>query len=99
MWSPSIATVGAILSVDARKLRRNLALEDNTFLEIRSRFRYHLSIRLLLTTDLSIKIIAAQTGFAEPNDFARAFMGWSQISPSGYREKYKDNKQLVAKYI
>lgn len=43
---------------------------------------------LLLTTNLSVKEIAAQMGFAEENLFIKYFMYHEEISPARFRNKY-----------
>ena len=43
---------------------------------------------LLLTTDLSVKEIAAQMEFAEENLFIKYFIYHEEISPVKFRNKY-----------
>ena len=95
VWSPTISTVSAILSIGVRSLRRCLAEEGESFSQIKSKARRELAIAYLLTTDLPITSIADIIGFGEPGDFTRAFLGWMGMTPSSYRSTYRNNKDMI----
>ena len=52
--------------------------------------------RLLRTTALDIKTIAALCGFDDPTYFARWFRKKSGVSATGYREKLDENSKSAA---
>ena len=98
IWSPNIAVVAEILSASARNLRRQLALENETYQEIKERVRCKAAIKLLLTSDLPLTLVAEQIGYVEPGNFTRAFIGWTQMSPSDYRKQYAADKRIFSVY-
>ena len=89
IWSPTIAQVAERLSLSQRTLRRQLARENENFQRIKARVRCGLAVKLLVTTDTPITMIANQVGYAEPGDFTRAFVKWMNMTPSAYRVKYQ----------
>ncbi|WP_427968252.1 AraC family transcriptional regulator ligand-binding domain-containing protein [Altererythrobacter sp.] len=95
VWSPNIATVAAMLSVGARTLRRNLARDNESFTRIKARMRCDLAIAYLIATDLPITVVAEYVGFCEPPDFTHAFVGWTGLNPSAYRERHAHDKDLI----
>ncbi len=97
-WTPTIEQVAQILSLGARTLRRQLERENETFIAIKARVRRDVAIKLLLTTDLPVTVIASQVGFQEPSGFTRAFLTWTQTTPSDYRAEHRDDKALIAAY-
>lgn len=50
--------------------------------------RMQRAVQLLSTTNLSIKQISEQLGFADPLYFSRAFRKMHSLSPSGHRRRY-----------
>jgi AraC-like DNA-binding protein len=50
-------------------------------------YRLKQSCQLLLTSELPIGEIAAQTGYDNPLNFSRSFKNAYGISPSEYRQK------------
>lgn len=95
VWSPKIAMVGAMLSIGARSLRRNLAKEETSFAKIKSRVRSELAIAYLMATDHPITLIGEYVGFMEPSDFTRAFITWTGQNPSDFRAKHAGDKELI----
>ena len=53
-----------------------------------SELRLQEASRRLLHTRLNLKMIAAETGFADANHFCKAFRRAHQISPNQYRKQY-----------
>jgi AraC-like DNA-binding protein len=53
------------------------------------RLRMHQACQLLDTTSLSVKRIAAATGYDDPLYFSRVFKGVNDVSPTEYRAKRK----------
>lgn len=89
LWSPTINQVAEILAVSPRTLRRQLANEHEHFQGLKSRVRSELAIRLLLTTDTPVTVVANLVGYAEPGVFTRAFIGWTDMTPTAYREAHQ----------
>lgn len=95
-WSPSTLEVAKKLSVSARTLRRKLARENQTYRDIKAQLRCQQAIKLLADTDLPIAEVADQIGFSEPGDFTRAFISWTQSTPSAYRETHRNGPKLFS---
>lgn len=53
---------------------------------------------LLANVDLTIKEIAAQTGFTDPYQFSKAFRRWDGLSPSEFREAVLAGKRTSAQH-
>jgi len=95
-WSPTTQQVAKKLSVSARTLRRQLARENETYRDIKAQVRCQQAIKLLIDTDLPIAIVADHIGFAEPGDFTRAFISWTQLTPSAYRDQQRSDNSLFS---
>jgi transcriptional regulator GlxA family with amidase domain len=52
-----------------------------------TRLRMHRAAQLLDATDLPIRTIALEVGFADPLHFSRAFRQINEQSPRAYRER------------
>jgi len=65
-----------------RVLRRQTG---GTFVALLRRARVRAACRMLTTTTLCMKEIAAHVGFSSPNRFARDFRKVCGVTPSGYR--------------
>ena len=87
-WSPSMAAVAKQLSLSERTLRRQLAQSSESFRQLKARTRCEWAIKLLVTTNTPITEIVDKLGFSEPGAFTRAFLSWTQHSPSEYRARY-----------
>src|SRR4029453_9196469 len=85
MWSAPIEVVAARLRTRPRRLRHHLALEGESFQDIRTRLRGELASAYLLASDMPITEIGHALGFSEPGTFSRHFLAWANISPSAYR--------------
>lgn len=85
IWSPTTTQVAKILSISPRRLRRELGKERENFLGIKARIRCNIAIKLLTTTDLPVTVISSQIGYAEPGVFTRAFISWTNTTPTAYR--------------
>jgi AraC-like DNA-binding protein len=95
-WSPPIDDVAHRLRSNPRRLRRDLACEGESFQQIRMRLRGELAGAFLLATDIAITVIGYKLGFIEPGSFTRNFMGWSGMTPSEYRHRYRSDANRVA---
>ncbi|MGA8004597.1 MAG: helix-turn-helix transcriptional regulator, partial [Burkholderiales bacterium] len=95
-WSAPIDDVAQRLRSNPRRLRRDLAREGETFQQIRMRLRGELAGAFLLATDIPITVVGYKLGFIEPGSFTRNFIGWSGMTPSEYRRRYKSDSTRVA---
>ncbi|WP_207779285.1 AraC family transcriptional regulator [Zavarzinia aquatilis] len=78
------ALAGA-LNLSVRSLHRQLAREGTSLQTLKDEARKAEAIRLLDRSNRPVKQIAAQTGFANERSFARAFRGWTGVSPAAWR--------------
>jgi AraC-like DNA-binding protein len=96
MWSAPIEVVAARLRTRPRRLRHSLALEGESFQDMRTRLRGELAGAYLLASDMPITAIGDALGFSEPGGFSRHFLAWSGLSPSAYRATYLSDATKVA---
>jgi AraC-like DNA-binding protein len=96
MWSAPIEVVAARLRTRPRRLRHDLAVEGESFQDIRTRLRGELAGAHLLASDTPITEIGAALGFSEPGSFSRNFFAWAGMSPSAYRAAYITDAAKVA---
>lgn len=96
LWSASIEVVAARLRTRPRRLRHDLALEGESFQDIRTRLRGELAGAYLLASDLSVTDVGHVLGFSEPGSFSRHFIAWAGIAPSAYRAAYLTQSPMVA---
>ncbi|HEY0940844.1 MAG TPA: AraC family transcriptional regulator ligand-binding domain-containing protein [Steroidobacter sp.] len=96
MWSAPIEVVAARLRTRPRRLRYDLALEGESFQDIRTRLRGELAAAYLLGSDVPITAIGLALGFSEPGSFSRNFVAWAGMTPSAYRSTYMADAAKVA---
>ncbi len=88
MWAAPVEVVAARLRTRPRRLRHDLALEGESFQDIRTRLRGELAGAYLLASDTPISAIGAALGFSEPGSFSRHFIAWAGMPPSAYRQMF-----------
>ena len=86
--SASSTNLARLFNMHERTLRRNLEEEHATVRGLISEARHELAQHLLRDTNLSVSEIAAALRYSDVSVFARAFRGWSRMSPSAWRAKY-----------
>jgi AraC-like DNA-binding protein len=96
MWTAPIEVVAARLRTRPRRLRHDLALEGESFQDIRTRLRGELASAYLLASDVPITAIGLALGFSEPGSFSRNFFAWAGMTPSAYRAAYIADAAKVA---
>jgi len=96
MWSAPIEVVAARLRTRPRRLRQDLALEGESFQDMRTRLRGELAGAFLLGSDMSITTIGDTLGFSDPGGFSRQFLAWAGLSPSAYRAMHLADPVKVA---
>jgi AraC-like DNA-binding protein len=95
MWSAPIEVVAARLRTRPRRLRHDLALEGESFQDIRTRLRGELAGAYLLASDLPIAAIGIALGFSEPGSFSRHFVAWAGMTPSAYRASHTPDSTKI----
>ncbi|WP_047427623.1 AraC family transcriptional regulator [Acinetobacter sp. neg1] len=86
---PSMEEVADRLHLNSRTLRRYLAQEQMTFLQIREEVRKILADYYLSLTQTSIEQISEWLGYAEPASFIHAYKRWYGNTPHATRLKNK----------
>lgn len=86
---PSMEDVADRLHLNSRTLRRYLAQEQVTFLQIREEVRKILADYYLSLTQTSIEQISEWLGYAEPASFINAYKRWYGNTPHATRLKNK----------
>ncbi len=84
---PDAATAASKMHLGERTLRRRLADEGTTFQAILDEVRCRIATDYLVGTHLSTQEIAELLGFSEATNFRRAFLRWTQRSPTSYRKQ------------
>lgn len=82
---PSMDMVADRLNLNARTLRRHLAQEGMTFIQIREEVRQVLAEQYLTLPKASIEQIAEWLGYAEPASFIHAYKRWHGKTPHAVR--------------
>jgi len=83
---PELNEVAVVLEIHPQTLRRRLAAEGTSFMEIKSALRRDTALHFLGKQGLSIEEIAQRAGFSESSAFIRAFKGWTGVTPYTYRK-------------
>jgi AraC-like DNA-binding protein len=86
--SASSTNVAHLFNLHERTLRRRLKREGVTVRGLVSEARRELAHHLLRDTDLPVSEIAAVLRYSDVTVFARAFRGWSNMSPREWRAQY-----------
>uniref|UniRef100_UPI002AFDFA2E helix-turn-helix transcriptional regulator n=1 Tax=Acinetobacter pittii TaxID=48296 RepID=UPI002AFDFA2E len=78
---PSMEIVADRLNLNALTLRRHLALEGMTFIQIREEVRHVLAEQYLALPKASVEQIAEWLGYAEPASFIHDYKRWHGKTP------------------
>lgn len=81
----SVSVAAQVLNMSMATMRRRLAEEGTTFVEIKNQCQREFSEYALRCTDESIEEIALRVGYRDDRAFRRAFRQWTGSSPSDYR--------------
>lgn len=74
------------VGMGVRTLNRRLAAEGTSFVKLRDETRYAVARQLLENTRIPVTQIGYHLGYANPSGFTRAFLRWSGVDPSTWRE-------------
>jgi AraC-like DNA-binding protein len=83
----SYASVARHLHLSPRTLHRRLALEGTSYRALRDAVRREQALQMLEKTAHSIADIATALGYSEPSAFFRAFVAWTGMAPTLYRNR------------
>lgn len=86
---PSLHEVAAAMGLGEQSLRRRLRDEATSFREIKESIRRELAVEKIVQGTHSVAGIAELLGYSETRAFARAFRGWTGMSPSAYRRHFR----------
>jgi AraC-like DNA-binding protein len=86
----SCEEVAALMRTSPRTLRRRLADEGTTFLDVRDHELRDRAIVLLRSKELSLGQIASKLGYANSANFLRAFRKWTGHPATHYRPDASD---------
>lgn len=84
---PTAGEAAHMLALSERTLHRRLAEEGTRFSTMVDEARYARARTLLMDGRISIELIAAAVGFAEPSSFSRAFKRWTGMGALEYRRQ------------
>jgi AraC-like DNA-binding protein len=86
--SASSRNLARLFNVNERTLGRYLEREGVNVRELISEARYELSQHLLRVTNLSVIQVSTLLHYSDATVFARAFRGWSAMSPTEWRKRH-----------
>lgn len=89
--SPTLEEAASSLHMSKRTFIRKLKEEGVSYQELKNIVRRDRAIHYLLANTLPIADIASRIGFSDTAVFARAFKGWTGVSPREYRLKSIQN--------
>lgn len=82
---PTVESIAATLNISSATLKRKLKSEGQSFRAIKDDTLHKKSVKLLKDTSQSVELIAEQLGYSDASNFAKAFKGWSSMTPSEFR--------------
>jgi AraC-like DNA-binding protein len=85
--SADAVAIAQALNVSPRTLFRRLADEGASLQQLKEQARLDRAKHWLSRSSKPIKQIAGLAGYASEKSFARAFKGWTGVSPSEYRQR------------
>lgn len=88
----ALPDIAGQLGTNDHSLRRRLAEEGYTFIDLKKEVKRDLAIHLLANRKYSVEEIAFKIGFSEASAFIRAFKQWTGVTPCTYRKDEKTMK-------
>ena len=83
-----MSKTASMMAISERSLRRHLAAAGTSFRQVCTQVRMELAAEYLLKTGLSVQEIAYLLGYAQENNFYRAFRAFYNTSPSLFRADF-----------
>ena len=84
---PTIEGIASTMNISSATLKRKLKAEGQSFRAIKDETLHKKAMKLLKDTAQSVELIAEKLGYSDASNFAKAFKGWSGMSPSDFRKK------------
>lgn len=85
---PDAPLLAGKLNMSSATLRRQLAVLNTSFSQLKTEFRQEQAIKLLKQPQNTIEAIASQLGYSEARAFSRVFKQWTELTPSQYRQLF-----------
>lgn len=82
-----MTAIARMFGLTPATLRRRLAREGTSLLELRMHCRRDLAMTMLASTNLTVREIASRLQYADVATFRRAFVGWTKMTPSAWRKE------------
>lgn len=83
--------VATPFNMSPRHLRRKLSETKTTYEKLLDEVRMELAIRLIQDGKLNLGRIAFELGFLDPSSFTRAFRRWTNMSPTAFRDQFRQS--------
>ncbi|MYM21840.1 helix-turn-helix domain-containing protein [Duganella sp. FT135W] len=84
---PSLNVAARLLNVTSRTLHRRLVEEGTSYRDVIDEVRQLLAVEHLKVGKLSVDEIAFSLGYTDTANFRRAFIRWTGLSPSAFRDR------------
>jgi AraC-like DNA-binding protein len=88
---PGIEEIAAQHFMSTATLKRKLAKQGVSYLDLKNEVRLSKAEQLLTNSDQSLESIADQLGFNDPSNFSKFFKNLRGITPRAYREQNSQN--------
>lgn len=82
---PNTAALARMFGLTPATLRRRLAHEGASLVSVRTLCRRELAMTMLAGTNLTVREVASRLQYADVATFRRAFIGWTDMTPSRWR--------------
>lgn len=89
---PTIAEIAEMAGTSIRSLQRKLSSAGVTYSDLLDGIRFENAAKLLRDTNAKIIDVAFSSGYTDPAHFTRAFRRFSGITPSEFRDRWKDGR-------
>ena len=93
--SCSIERVAGVLGISRLTLYRRLQKQDTTFEALLDQRRRSLAFAMLQRPGISVGEISNALGYSSPSNFARAFVRWTGMSASQWRQQLNTEKRII----
>lgn len=87
--------VATPFNMSPRHLRRKLSETKTTYEKLLDEVRMELAIRLIQDGKLNLGRIAFELGFLDPSSFTRAFRRWTNMSPTAFRDQFRQSESTA----
>ncbi len=85
---PTLDKLAKQFNMSGTTLSRKLSAEKTSYRKIKELIRRDLTMEKLIFTNMTITKIAEEVGFSESTSLARAFKGWTGMTPHQFRGRH-----------